>query len=52
MSRCFLLEVNKGGVANHWANIVNPPCFLFASLLKRHIISDSLGRNSVVLTQV
>lgn len=34
MSRCFLLEVNKGGVENHRTNIVNPPRFLFSSLLK------------------
>lgn len=42
MARCFLLAVNQKGVENHLLNIINPPHFLFASLLKRLVISDSL----------
>lgn len=49
MSRCFLLEVNQGGVENLWLNTVNPPCFLFASLLKQPVISDSVSRRCVVV---
>lgn len=52
MARCFQLEVNKRGVENHLLNIVNPPHFLFASLLKRLVISDSLKKKNVVLTQM
>lgn len=41
MSRCFLLEVNKGGVEKLWLDTVNPPRFLFACLLKQPVISES-----------
>lgn len=43
------MEVNKRGVENHLLSRINN--FLFASLLKRLVISDSLKKCGV-LTQV